>query len=369
MPSNEGMSPSKGRLPDPFVAPESVCLLRLSAIGDVCHVVPLLRSLQAAWPGTRFTWVIGRTEASLMRLIPDVEFIEYDKGSDLASLIALRRQLRRRRFDVLLDLQYSLRASAVSLCIPARRRIGFDRARARELQWLVTNEKIAARGNEHVLDSFLGFADALGVHTRVQDWTLPLPSAAIVRARKLIPDGQSTLVISPCASHRQRNWSAQRYAQVADFAQLHYGMQVLLCGGRSAEERRIGDAITAHARSSAPVDLIGNSTLPELMAVLSRATVLLSPDSGPVHMATLAGTPVIGLYASTRVQRTGPYLSRQWCVDAYAKAAAKYLDKGPSEIPWTRKIEFDGVTDLITVNQVVAQLDRLLTAQGLVSAA
>jgi heptosyltransferase I len=362
------MSSNKGMSSDPFVAPESVCLLRLSAIGDVCHVVPLLRSLQAAWPETRFTWVIGKAEASLMRLIPNVEFIEYDKRKKVASLMNLRRQLRGRRFDVLLDLQYSLRASVVSLCIPARRRIGFDRARARELQWLVTNEKIAARGNEHVLDSFLGFADALGVHTRAQDWTLPLSSAAIARARKVIADGQRTLVISPCASHRERNWSAQRYAQVADHAQSRHGMQVLLCGGGSAEERRMGDAIRAHAHS-APVDLIGNSTLPELLAVLSRATVLLSPDSGPVHMATLAGTPVIGLYASTRVQRTGPYLSREWCVDAYAKAAAKYLDKGPSEIPWTRKIEFEGVTDLITVNQVIAQLDRLLVAQGLVSAA
>ncbi len=307
-----------------FEVPESVCLLRLSAIGDTCHVVPLLRSLQLAWPKTRFTWVIGRTEARLIRLIPGVEFIEYDKRADFASLKALRRQLRRRRFDVLLDLQHSLRASAVSLCIPARRRIGFDRARARELQWLVTNEQIAARRDEHVLDSFLGFADALGVHTRARDWTLPLPHAAVARARSLIPDGLATLVISPCASHPLRNWTAERYAQVADHARLNCGMHVLLCGGRSATERRMADAIRKLARS-APADLVGSDTLPELLAVLSRATVLLSPDSGPVHMATLAGTPVIGLYAATRLQRSGPYHSRQWCVDAYDAAARKFL--------------------------------------------
>jgi heptosyltransferase I len=352
----------------PLDPPDTVCLLRLSAIGDTCHVVPLLRSLQAAWPKTRFTWVIGRVEGQLMRMIPGVEFIEYDKRSDFASLKALRDQLHRRRFDVLLDLQHSLRASAVSLCISARRRIGFDRARARELQWLVTNEQIAARQDEHVLDSFLGFADALGVHTRARDWTLPLPHTAIVRARTLVPDGLPTLVISPCASHPRRNWSAERYAQVADHAHFNRGMHVLLCGGRSSQERQMADAIRKHVRS-APVDLIGSDTLPEMLAVLSRAKVLVSPDSGPVHMATLTGTPVIGLYAATRVQRSGPYLSRQWCVDAYAEAADKFLGKSPSEIPWTGKIEREGVMDLITVDRVIAQLDRLLIAPGLVSAA
>jgi heptosyltransferase I len=353
---------------NPSTTPDSVCLLRLSAVGDACHVVPLLRSLQAAWPDTRFTWVIGRVEARLMRLIPGVELIEYDKRTDVASLLALRRQLRGRRFDVLLDLQLSMRASAVSLCIPAQRRIGFDRARARELQWLVTNEQIAPRRNEHVLDSFLGFADAVGVSTRTQNWMLPLPPEAMARARDLIPDAMPTLVISACSSHPRRNWLAERYARVADYACERRGMQVLLCGGRSAEERQMADAILAHAHST-PVDLVGKDTLPELLAVLARATALLSPDSGPVHMATLAGIPVIGLYAATRVDRSGPYRSREWCVDAYGEAARRFLHKPASEISWTQKIEKEGVMDLITVDQVTERLDRLLMNSGLVTAA
>ncbi len=124
----------------------------------------------------------------------------------------------------------------------------------------------------------------------------------------------------------------------------------------------MSDALRQLARS-APAELVGSDTLPELLAVLSRAAALVSPDSGPVHMATLAGTPVIGLYAATRVQRSGPYHSRQWCVDAYAYAARKFLGKSASEIPWTRKIEHEGVMDLISVDQVVAQLDRLLSAR------
>src|SRR3954471_18416148 len=120
--------------------PERVCLLRLSAIGDACHVVPLLRTLQAAWPRTRFSWVIGKHEAKLMSLIPEVELITVDKGAGLAGFKRLRQNMQRRgAFDLLLHLQLSIRASAMAALIRAPIKIGFDRARARELQWLFTN--------------------------------------------------------------------------------------------------------------------------------------------------------------------------------------------------------------------------------------
>ena len=347
--------------------PRSVCLLRLSALGDTCHVIPLLRSLQAAWPHTRLTWVIGRAEAKLMRLIPDVEFIEVDKREGLGGLRALRRQLRHRRFDVLLHLQHSLRASAVSLCIRAERRIGFPRGEARDLQWLFTNETVKPSGRAHVVDSLLAFADALGVHSRAEDWTLPLPPEALARARKLIPGYQSTLVISPCSSHPLRNWSAERYAAVADHAQRAQGMRVLICGGRSTAEREMADAILSRSRTG-PIDLVGQDTLPELLAVLARATVLLSPDSGPVHMATLVNTPVIGLYAATPSARSGPYRSLDWCVDAHETAAARFRGKSAQALRWTHKIEQEGVMDLIGVDQVIARLDRLLAAPRAIAA-
>ncbi|MFZ9904089.1 MAG: glycosyltransferase family 9 protein, partial [Steroidobacteraceae bacterium] len=94
--------------------PASVCLLRLSAIGDTCHVLPLLRTLQRAWPDTRFTWIIGRAEARLMSLLPEVEFITVDKRVGFSGLTALRKTLQGRRFDLLMHLQLSLRASLVA---------------------------------------------------------------------------------------------------------------------------------------------------------------------------------------------------------------------------------------------------------------
>lgn len=344
--------------------PASVCLLRLSAIGDTCHVVPLLRTLQRAWPATRFTWIIGRTEAQLMRLIPEVEFITVDKRAGWRALAALRAQLAGRPFDLLMHLQLSFRASLVSLCVPARVRLGFDRARARELQWLFTDRQIAPRAREHVLDSFLGFAAACGVPERQLLWDLPLPEEALEYARAVVPDTRPTLLVSPCSSHAARNWLAARYAAVTDHAAAVHGMRVVLCGGPSASEREMGAAIE-HAASAPLVNQIGRDTLPQLLALLARATVLLAPDSGPAHMATMVGTPVIGLYAATNPERSGPYLSRQWCVNAYALAAQRFRGRAPEELPWTEKIEEPGVMDLIEVEAVTRKLDELLASRDL----
>jgi heptosyltransferase I len=340
--------------------PEKVCILRLSAIGDTCHVVPLLRTMQAAWPQTRFSWVIGKLEAKLMSLIPDVELITVDKGAGLAAYKRLRTDMQRRgAFDLLLHLQLSIRASAAAALIPAPVKLGFDKPRARELQWLFTNARIAERSREHVLDSFLGFADTLGLARKPLRWDIPLPPAALIYARALIPDSQPTLVISACSSHRARNWLPARYAAVADHAAEKHGMRVILCGGPSSDERAMAQTIAEHARVPL-VDQVGKDTLPELLALLDRATVLVSPDSGPAHMATMVGTPVIGLYAATNPARSGPYLSRRWCVNAYDEAARKLVGKPAAELPWTRKIEVPGAMELISIAAVTARLDELL---------
>jgi heptosyltransferase I len=340
-------------------SPRSVCILRLSAIGDTCHVVPVLRTMQQAWPATRFTWIIAQTESRLMRLIKDVEFIIVDKKAGAGAWSTLRRELSGQRFDVLLHMQLALRASLIARQVHAGVKLGFDRARARELQWLFTNARIAARSREHVLDSFFGFPAALGIPARVLAWDIPLPPEAQEYAQNLMPDSQPTLVISPCSSHIARNWSVERYATLAAHAVRRHGMRVILSGGASALELATGAAIEQQARV-ALLNQIGRDTLPELLAVLARASVLLSPDSGPVHMASMVGTPVLGLYAATNPARSGPYLSRQWCVNAYGEAARRYRHCEPEELAWTEKIEEPGVMDLVSLDAVTAKLDELL---------
>jgi heptosyltransferase I len=340
-------------------APQRVCLLRLSAIGDTCHAVAALRALQAAWPKTHFTWIIGKVEAKLMSaILPEIEFITFDKRATLAELVRLKPLLRR-RFDLLIDLQLSIRASLVSSLVRAPLKLGFDRARARELQWLFTNRKIEPRSHEHVLDSFLGFVRACGVAAGAPRWDIQLSADSLRYAEGIVREETPTLLISPCSSHSLRNWDARRYAALADHAVNHHGMRVVLVGGRSDIERRTGDAIMTAAKR-APLDQIGKDTLPQLLGLMSRSTLLLSPDSGPAHMAAMVALPVLGLYAATRTARVGPYLSRAWCIDKYEEAALRFEGKAAAELPWTRKIEKPGVMDLIEVSEVIQKLDAFM---------
>jgi heptosyltransferase I len=342
---------------------QHVCLLRLSAIGDTCHALAALRALQTAWPQTRFTWIIGSLEAKLMTaILPEIEFITFDKSQSFREHWRLRRSLRGRRFDMLLDMQLSFRASLISNLIFAPIKLGFDRQRARELQWWFTNARIAPASSEHVLDSFMGFVRACGIDPGAPRWDLTLPDDALEYARGIVTDERPTLAISPCSSHPARNWPAQRYAAVADYAASTHGMRVVLVGGRSSLEAQMGASIAAAARAGL-VNQIGRDTLPQLLGLLSRSTVLLSPDSGPAHMATMVGLPVIGLYAATNPARAGPYYSRQWCVDKYDAAAQRYLGRPAAQIPWTTKIERAGVMDLIGVSEVTAKLDALMAAR------
>jgi len=350
-------------VPTPIVfeaPPGRICLIRLSAIGDTCHAIPLLRSLQRRWPKAQITWIIGRIEAKLMApLLPEIEFLTLDKRHFGAEYLRLRAELAHRRFDLLLHIHVSFRASLVSALVRAPIKVGFDRARSRDFQWLFTNVKIKARSREHVLDSFWGFAEAIGITERRLEWNLTVPAAALAYAQRIIPDARPTLLISPCSSHALRNWRAEYYARVADHAVHRWGMRVVLCGGPSAIERVMADRIGA-AVAHPLQDQVGRDTLPEMLALLRAATVLVTPDSGPAHMATTVGTPVIGLYAPTNPARSGPYLSLDLCVNRFPEAARVFMGRPPERLPWWVKIEKPGVMDLIQPEDVIARLDEIM---------
>jgi len=337
--------------------PSSLCLLRLSALGDVTHVVPLVRTLQRHWPQARLHWVIDKGGHRLLEGLEGVVFHTYDKKTGLAGMRALRRELPAGGFDALLQMQVALRANLLSAFIPARRRIGYDRSRSKDLHGLVINERIPNRPGIHVLDAIGSFCEPLGLRQDAVVWDLPVPADAHAWAAAQWPDdGRRTLVISPCSSHERRNWYADRYAAVADHA-ASQGWRIVLCGGRSDLERRTADAIAAAMRAPA-LDLVGKDTLKQLPALLARADLVMTPDSGPMHIANAMGSAVLGLHAASNPRRSGPYSSVRYCVDRYDNAARRYKGRPAAELKWGAKIEHDGVMALVTVEDAVAAFER-----------
>lgn len=340
----------------------SICLLRLSALGDVTHVVPLVRTLRKAWPEVALTWVIGKGEQKLLDGLDGVEFVIYDKKTGLSGMRALRRSLAGRRFDALLQMQVAARANLLSAFLPAKRRIGYDKSRSKDLHGAFVNERIPDRPGIHVLDAIGSFCEPLGLKQTEVIWDLPVPDDAWAWARAQWPDdGRPTLAISPCSSHVRRNWRADRYAAVADHA-IAQGWRVVLCGGRSDLERSTSDAIlaamSAPDKDAATLDLVGKDTLKQLPALLARADLLMTPDSGPMHIANAMGTKVLGLHAASNPARSGPYSDIRFCANRYDDAARKYLGKPAAELKWGAKIEHDDVMDLVTVDDGIAAFER-----------
>ena len=334
-----------------------MCLLRLSALGDVTHVVPLVRTLQAARPDTPIHWIIDKAGHKLLDGLPGVTFHAYDKKSGMAGVKELRRQLPPGRFEALLQMQVAFRANLLSAFIPAERRIGYDRSRSKDLHGLFINESIPDRPGIHVLDAIGSFCEPLGLRQTEVSWDLAVPpSAHEWAAAQWQDDGRPVLMISPCSSHVRRNWYADRYAAVANHA-AQRGWQVVLCGGRSELERSMADAIQAQLHTPA-LDLVGKDTLKQLPALLARANLVMTPDSGPMHIANAMGAKVLGLHAASNPNRSGPYSDRRYCVDRYDDAARKYLAKQAADLKWGTKIEFDDVMELITVEDGIAAFER-----------
>ncbi len=337
----------------------SVCLLRLSALGDVSHLLPLIHAWRQQRPQDRLTWILGAGEGALLAGLPGVELIVHRKRDGLKGMRATWRELAGRRFDALLLMQLALRANVLSLGIKAGRRIGYDRMRSKEGHGLFIGERIAEHPRGHVLETLLRFGEPLGVKVDELVWDCATPPEAHDWAREQLQDSDGWLGISPCSSHALRNWRPERYAAVARHAR-NAGLRVVLLGGRSDLERQMADAILAAAPDSGMLDLTGKDTLKQLPALLARLTVLIGPDAGPAHLASAVGTPVIGLYAATDARRSGPYRSIHWCVNHYAEVCQKRYGKPPEAIGWGRRIEYPGVMDVVRVEEVTALLDRLL---------
>jgi heptosyltransferase I len=342
----------------PVSSLRDIAIVRLSALGDVTLLLPVVETLKRAAPQARITWITGRFAYQLLEGYPGVEFMVFDKSRGLRAYLDLRRQLHGRRFDALLAMQASWRANFIYPLIEAPIKIGFDITRARDGQRLFTSRRIRF-AREHLLDSFFAFLGALGIEERVLEWNLPITEADRSWAAARVPRGDApVLAVNPGASKAEREWPVERLIEVIRVAQSRWGTQTILTGGPGARELAAGATIM-NAVSTGVTNLIGATTPKKLAAILARADCLLAPDTGPVHLAGAVGTPVVGLYAVAPPELSGPYLYPDLVVNRYPEAVRTILGQDPQTVNWTTRVHRGEPMRLIEVADVLSKLAQI----------
>lgn len=339
-------------------APQSICIVRLSALGDALMLVPLIRTLQVNFPNTRLTWVISRPAYDLVEGMDGVEFIVINKPNSVGDYWRFKKQMRERHFDVLLAAQASFRANLLYALIRADRKIGYDAVRAKDGHGWFIQETISP-GHDHTVDGFLKFADVLGVEKKEIRWDLPIPQVAREWAHAHLPTAVGPIIlVNPAASKAERSWLVERYIEVIRHMQSRWRAQIVLIGGPGAFDKELGDAIAA----AVPVtNMIGKTKLHQLLALIERADILLCPDTGPSHMAAAVGTPVVALHAVTSANVSGPYIYRDLAVDFYPEAVETILKKTPETNLWGTHAHGRDTMRLVTVEAVIVKLEAVLS--------
>lgn len=323
-------------------------------------LVPSLRALQQQFPQAAIHWLIDHAWYPLLQGVDGIQFHPVNKPRKPTDYFKLRRQFANTRFDVLLALQASFRANLIYPQLKAARKIGFDQARAKDLhQWFVT-ERIDSREN-HLLEGFYQFAEALGAPPLEKPvWNLTLPPQDQEWARQQ-RQASRLVVINPAASKQERTHYPEFYSELIQSLSNEPDTQVVLSGGPAQWEKSLADVIGKNLNRPV-LNLVGQTSLTQLAALLAEADVLIAPDTGPVHIATAVGTPVIGLYAVANPAQTGPYLSQSLTVNAYPQAVERFLRKSAQEVAWGTRVHDRKAMRLIQVADVLNKLDQAFAA-------
>ena len=323
---NGSMSTGAGAAgPPSAVTTDRLCVVMMSAVGDAVHVLPVLSALKRANPAMHVTWVLQPGPASLVQGHPLVdELLLFDRSAGIRGFVALRDQLRARRFDLVLDLQVYLKAGIITSFARAPVKLGFDRSRARDFNWLFTTHRIPPHAPQHVQDQYFEFCDWLGAPHESVEWGLgPWADERAWQREFFAPFERPVVPIVVATSRPQKDWMPERWAAVCDALDQDFGLQPVLVGGRSPREVHAERVILDRARRP-PVSALG-SGLRRLVSIFDGAAVVLSPDTGPLHIAVALDRPVISLIGYSNPKRVGPYRKfTDLVIDAYGSPGEDY---------------------------------------------
>ncbi|MEX0702987.1 MAG: lipopolysaccharide heptosyltransferase II [Planctomycetales bacterium] len=293
----------------PRIDARNVCVIKPSALGDVVQALPLLPALRARFPRAQVAWVIHSGFADLLRGHPWLDdVIPFRRHGRVRETWALFRELRQRRFDLVLDLQGLLRTAGMALATGAPTRIGLQTAR--ELAFLSATVTLPDTG-KHVPahERYWRVAEALGVGELRRETIVAVGDEDRQWVRRQAESlSRPMLAVLPGARWRTKRWPIEKFAAVTAKAMRHLGYGALLLG--SADERplvgQLADLLRKLQPSGKAINLAGRTTLKQLAAVLSEADAALTNDSGPMHLAAGLGTPVVSVFTCTNPARSGP---------------------------------------------------------------
>lgn len=301
----------------------SIAIVMLSAIGDAMHVLPVANALKRADPGLRITWIVQPVPHRLVYNHPAIDdFVLFHRRSGLGMWGEYRQvlgQLRTRKFDVAIGLQVYLKAGLLLGGVKADVKLGFDRRRARDMNWLFSTHRLEAHAPQHVQDQYFEFVRFLGVDPHPVRWGLVLtPEERRAQTEYFRGKKRPVCAFVVGTSKREKNWPADRYAELIEIAAADLGFEPLIIGGPSTVEREAARVIQASVRLPLQSEL-GND-LRRLLYLIDGSAAVVSPDTGPLHIARALDVPVVGLYGYTNPRRTGPYgRFADLVVDGYAR--------------------------------------------------
>lgn len=304
---------------------DRVGIVMLSATGDVVWTLPVVNAIKRAHPNAHVTWTLHPGPATLVDGHPAVDdIVRFDRARGWRGFLDVRRQLATRPFDVVLDLQTYFKAGLVTAFTRSPVKLGFDRARARDLNWLFTTHRLTPMPVRHMQDQFLEFPRALGIEPEPVTWNLgPWPSERAWQREFFATLARPAAALVVATTKPEKDWPAERWAEIVDVLVEQYGLQPVLVGGRSGRELHAEAVIRARARN-APVSALG-SGLRRLVSILDGAALVISPDTGPMHIAAALGRPLIALMGFTNPKRTGPWrCCEDLLVDAFGDPGESY---------------------------------------------
>ncbi len=302
-----------------------VCIVMMSAVGDAVHVLPVINALKRHSPRVHITWILQPGPATLVRGHRSVdEILIFDRSKGWAAFQDIRHQLASREFDLVIDLQVYFKAGIVTGLTKARVKLGFDRARARDMNWLFTTHRIPPHPQQHVQDQYFEFLTAINVPHEPVEWDLgPRPEERAWQRDFFSRFDRPTASIVVATSKPQKDWMPERWAEVCDALSNDFGLQPVLVGGRSPRELHAEQVILERS-ARAPHSALG-SGLRNLVSILDGSSLVLAPDTGPLHMSVALERPVVSLMGYTNPKRTGPYRKyHDLIVDAYGEPGETY---------------------------------------------